>query len=250
MPALSTAAVPDPGPSADLALAQAIAIGDPAAFENLMRRHNRLLYRAARSILKDDAEAEDAVQNAYLRAYRQIDQYRGEARLSTWLTRIVINEALGFLRKRARSPATVVMEGRSIDEAIEAAAGPSAPEPPEATLLRTEIGKVIQTHIDELPLPYRTVFVLRAVEELSVSEAAVALGVPEATIRTRFFRARERLRAALAPHAECAWEVSFPFGGDRCDAMVRRVMAAIARRAPIARIQSMTRSATAPVEPD
>lgn len=250
MLARSIAAVPDPGPSADLALAQAISIGDPAAFENLMRRHNRLLYRAARSILRDDAEAEDAVQNAYLRAYRQIDQYRGEARLSTWLTRIVINEALGFLRKRSRSPATVIMEGRSIDEAIEAAAGSIAPEPPEAMLVRSEIGKTIQTHIDELPLPYRTVFVLRAIEELSVSEAAAALGVPEATIRTRFFRARERLRAALAPHAECAWEGALPFGGNRCDAMVRRVMAAIAGMAPIACIQSIVRSAAAPVEPD
>lgn len=250
MLARSIATDPDPGPSADLALAQAIAAGDPAAFENLMRRHNRLLYRTARSILRDDAEAEDAVQNAYLRAYRQIDQYRGEARLATWLTRIVINEALGFLRKRSRLPPIVIMEGRSIDEAIEAAAGASAPEPPEAMLVRTEIGKTIQTHIDELPLPYRTVFVLRAIEELSVSEAAAALGVPEATVRTRFFRARERLRAALAPHAECVWEGAFPFGGTRCDAMVRRVMAAISGMARNASLQRIVRSAAAQVKQD
>lgn len=233
MPAQPAAVVTDSAPSPDLALAAAIAAGDVHAFEALMRRHNRLLYRTARSILKDDCEAEEALQNAYLLAYRQIEKFRGEAKLSTWLTRIVINEALAYLRKRSREPTMVALQGSALDEALEAVSEPSRHEYPDDILLRAEVRRLIQTRIDELPLAYRTVFVLRAVEEMSVTEVSAALDVPEATIRTRFFRARERLRESLALDGEGPMEAAFPFGGGRCDAMVERVMMLIARMQPM-----------------
>ena len=228
MSAQSAAVVTDPALCSDLALAAAVAAGETHAFETLMRRHNRLLYRTARSILKDDFEAEEALQNAYVLAYRQIGSFRGQAKLSTWLTRIVINEALAYLRKRSRAPTLVALQGRELDEALEAVSDCSRSERPDDILLRTDVRRLIQAHIDQLPLAYRTVFVLRAVEEMSVTEASAALGVPEATIRTRFFRARERLRASLALDGEGPLGAAFPFGGVRCDAMVERVMALIA----------------------
>jgi RNA polymerase sigma-70 factor (ECF subfamily) len=232
MLAQSDPVVTAPAPSPDLVLAAAVAAGDHQAFETLMRRHNRLLYRTARSILRDDCEAEDALQNAYLLAYREIRRFRGEAKLSTWLTRIVINEALGCLRKRSRAPAMVALEGNELDDAFEAASEPSRSERPDDILLRADVRRTIQARIDELPLAYRTVFVLRAIEEMSVTEASEALGVPEATIRTRFFRARERLREALASEAGGGLDAALPFGGRRCDAMVARVMTAIAGMQP------------------
>ena len=208
----------------DADIVAAIAAGDLDAFAALMRRHNRLLYRTARSILKDDHEAEDALQNAYLLAYREMAKFRGDSKLSTWLTRIVINEALACLRKRARSAHVVNLDGAELDEAVESAAEPAinAPERPEEELMRADTRRLIVSRIDELPLAYRTVFVLRAVEELSVTEVAETIGIPEATVRTRFFRARALLRRALAVDGEL--RAAFPFAGARCAGIVERVL--------------------------
>jgi RNA polymerase sigma-70 factor (ECF subfamily) len=218
---------------ADIQLAEAVAAGDHDAFRTLMQRHNRLLYRTARSIVKDDSDAEDAVQNAYLLAYRKIGKFRGEAKLSTWLVRIVVNEALACLRKRSRSAHVVSLDGAELDDAIELAADPvkSKLERPEETLIRADMRRLIESKIDELPLAYRAVFMLRALEELSVPEAAAALGIPEATVRTRFFRARARLRESLAPGSEESFDTAFAFAGERCSRIIRHVLAAIAQSA-------------------
>jgi RNA polymerase sigma-70 factor, ECF subfamily len=213
----------------DSELADAIASGDQAAFRTLMRRYNRLLYRTARSILKDETDAEDALQNAYLLVYRGISKFRAEAGLSTWLVRIVINEALGSLRKRSRSAHVINLESSDLDAAVEAEADVNftQSERPDEVLMRTDMQQLIQAKVDELPLTYRAVFVLRALEELSVTETAEALQIPEATVRTRFFRAKARLRESMSADADGALDIAFPFAGARCDGIVARVMAAI-----------------------
>jgi RNA polymerase sigma-70 factor (ECF subfamily) len=217
-------------PSPDVALARAIVDGDHAAFEALMRRFNRLLYRTARSIVKHDFDAEDVVQNAYLLAYRDMGKFRGEAGLSTWLVRIVINEALSCLRKRTRSSHVLNLADDELDAAVEASFQTTGarPELPDESLARSDLRRLIEEKIDELPLPRRAVFILRALEEMSVPETAAALGIPEATVRTRFFRARMQLSAALTPQATGALGEAFSFAGERCDRIVAGVLASIA----------------------
>jgi RNA polymerase sigma-70 factor (ECF subfamily) len=213
----------------DSELVDAIASGDHGAFRALMQRYNRLLYRTARSILKNETDAEDALQSAYLLVYRGIDSFSGEARISTWLVRVVINESLACLRKRARSAYVVNLEGSELDAAVEADADANFDngERPEEELMRADTRQLIQAKVDELPLAYRAVFVLRALEELSVTETAQALQIPEATVRTRFFRARERLKRSLSLDATGALDMAFPFAGARCAGIVARVIAAI-----------------------
>jgi RNA polymerase sigma-70 factor (ECF subfamily) len=185
---------------ADARLTQAIASGDGHAFGALVRRYDALLHRTAQRILRNDADVDDAVQNAYLLAYRGIRNFRRDSKLSTWLVRIVINEALGCLRKRAQSAHVILMDDRDLDAAIESHADARSRHEgaPDELLMRSDVRRRIQACIDELPFSHRAVFVLRACEELSVREAAAALDIPEATVRTRFFRARRQLRRSLA----------------------------------------------------
>lgn len=223
MTALSAAL--DPGmPDADLA--RRVAEGDAAAFRLLMRRYNQTMYRAARSILRDEADAEDAVQEAYLQAYRAIGAWRGEARLGTWLVRIAVNEALARRRRRARGAEVISLDGETAVEkaAAEATMSEEAPDQPERESLRAEARRLIESRIDELPDAFRTVFVLRAVDEMEVPEVAACLGIPEATVRTRFFRARALLRESLSREIDVAQEGAFGFAGERCDRIVARVM--------------------------
>jgi len=210
-------------------LAARVAAGDPTAFEALMRRYNRALFRTARAILRDDAEAEDALQEAYFQAYRSIASYRGEARLSTWLARIVANEALMRLRKHARRSAIVPLHAGAAAADINELPEERMDQGPEAQARRTEMRKLLEERIDALPGAYRTVFMLRAVEEYSVEETAAILGIPEATVRTRFFRARSLLREGLASEADVACGEAFAFAGERCDRVVAAVMARLAR---------------------
>jgi RNA polymerase sigma-70 factor (ECF subfamily) len=186
---------------ADGDLAQAISSGDHRAFDVLVRRHDRLLQRTARRILKNDPDAEDAVQNAYLLAYRGIRNFRRGSKLSTWLVRIVINEALACLRKRSRSARVVYMGDRELDTMIDSRAEVTTQnaQMPEQLLMGADTRRLIQAGIDRLSVSYRAVFMLRGCEELSVREVAAALDIPEATVRSRFFRAREQLRESLAP---------------------------------------------------
>lgn len=210
----------------DAELAQRIAGHDERAFELLMRRHNQSLYRTARSILKDDAEAEDAVQNAYLQAYRAIGKFRGESALSTWLTRIVVNEAIAKSRKNRRRAEVIRLSGETEFEidASEVNMNPGLNESPELAAMRTQARQLIEHSIDALPDAFRTVFMLRAVEEMSGEEVAACLGIPEATVRTRFFRARGLLREALSREIDFALEGAFSFDGARCDRIVAGVL--------------------------
>jgi RNA polymerase sigma-70 factor (ECF subfamily) len=197
-----------------------VATGDQGAFEVLMRNHNQVLYRTARSIVKDDAEAEDIVQESYLLAYRNAASFRGDSSLSTWLTRIVVNEASGRLRKQRRRADIIQLVPEDTDEPPD-----SSPEAPEEAALRAEARRLIEARIDALPDKLRTVFVLRAVEDMSVQETATALGVPEATVRSQFFRARGLLREALARDFDHAAASAFSFDGARCDRIVAAVIA-------------------------
>lgn len=214
----------------DAELAERAATGDEAAFEAIMRRHNRLLFRTARSILKVDAEAEDALQEAYLRAWRALSAFRAESKLSTWLVRIVINEALGRLRKHGG--AQVMPLDTAIDAAdsqAEESMEDDADGRPESAAMRSDMRRLIETCIDRLPEAFRTVFMLRAVEELSVEEVAEALRLPEATVRTRYFRARGLLRESLSRHVDVAMGDAFSFAGARCDRVVAGVLARLRR---------------------
>ena len=196
-----------------------------------MRRFNQKLYRTARSILKDDAEAEDAVQEAYLLAYRGMDKFRHAAKLSTWLVRIVVNESLGRLRKRSRRAEVIRLDGDSVvreaepqSETLQMHNSEAAPESPEHAALRAQTRRLLESKIDALPDAFRSVFVLRALEELTVEETAEALDIPEATVRTRFFRARGLLREALSREIDFALEGAFAFAGARCDRIVSGVL--------------------------
>ena len=198
--------------------------GDSAAFEALMRRYNRMLFRTARAILRDDAEAEDALQEAYIQAYRALGTFRGEAELSTWLARIVANEALQRLRKHARRAEIVPLQP-SADAELEQVSDTQTDKAPELGAARAEMRRLLESQIDALPDPYRAVFMLRAVEELSVEETAAVLDLEPATVRTRLFRARSMLREALAQKIDLACEDAFSFAGERCDRVVARVLA-------------------------
>lgn len=227
-------AAPDDG---DLALARRVAAGDLKAFESIMRRHNRMLYRAARSILRDDAEAEDCLQSAYLAAYQSIGAFAGQAKLSTWLARIVINEALGRRRRTARRGVVVPLDAAADPEAAhQPAAALAADTPgPETEAMRHELGSLIERRVDALPEAFRTVFVLRALEELSVEETAALLDIPEATVRTRYFRARSLLRESLAREVDVALDGAFAFAGVRCDRIVAAVLERLASLSPPAK---------------
>jgi len=214
----------------DHAIVRRIVAGDRAAFEVLMRRHNRRLYRLARATLRDDAEAEDALQDAYLRAYRSLSQFRGDAALSTWLSRLVLNECYGRLRRHARRENVVpIVSSNTADIDIEAM-HPSDSEPPDSAVARAEMRALIERKLDELPASFRTVFILRSVEELSVEETAQCLEIAEATVRSRHFRAKSLLRESLAREIDVAGSELFGFAGARCDRIVANVMSRIGKR--------------------
>jgi len=213
----------------DSDLARSISSGDTTAFEQLMRRHNRALFRTARSILRDDAEAEDALQDAYLLAYRNIGRFRGESSLATWLTRIVVNEAIARSRKSNRRAEVIQLVGDDdYPEPGEHDMNESDYAHPEQSAMRADARRILERKIDELPESFRTVFMLRGVEELSVEETAACLGIPEATVRTRFFRARSMLRESLSREFDFAIEGAFGFDGVRCDRIVAGTLARIA----------------------
>ena len=214
----------------DASLVARIVAGDRGAFEQLMRLHNSALFRAARAIVRDDADAEDVLQEAYLAAYRHLSEFRGDSRLSTWLTRIVINQALGRLRSRRRDNVVELMDGRAdgaatpLEQAMEERDGAS----PEAAAIHAELRGLLERKIDALPLAFRTAFMLREVEEMTIEEAAECLSVPAATVRTRVFRARALLRASLAEEMDVAARDVFHFAGARCDRIVAAVLGRLA----------------------
>ncbi|MGZ8360929.1 MAG: RNA polymerase sigma factor [Allosphingosinicella sp.] len=210
----------------DLALARLIAARDPAAVRLVTRRHNQRLFRAAWSILRDRAEAEDTVQSAYLRAFAGIGRFEGRASLATWLTRIAINEALMRQRSARRRQAQLDPAVISLDAYREKLMqGSTTGASPDAELARAQLRHLIEQAIAGLPTEFRTVFVLREIEGLDVAETAEALGLLPATVKTRLLRARRRLQEALAPDVKSALTGAFPFAGADCAAITERVVA-------------------------
>lgn len=224
--AAGDATAPDWQLADDQALAAAVGAGERDAFAALMRRYNRRLYRLARAILRDDAEAQDALQDAYLAAYRAIGTFRGDAQLSTWLSRLVSNACLGRLRRDARRHAAAPMVSTSANDGSDRELmDTSHAASPDDALMRTQLRRLIERKLDALPESFRVVFVMRCVEELSVEETAQCLGIPEATVRTRHFRARSLLRESLARDLDLAERDVFSFDGARCDRIVATVLA-------------------------
>ncbi|HEY8555667.1 MAG TPA: RNA polymerase sigma factor [Burkholderiales bacterium] len=205
--------------AADDELVARLRAGDASAYEPLMRRYNRRLYRVARSILRDDDAAQDAIQEAYVRAFTQLESYREPGNFGAWLTRIAVNEALMRQRKDRRYTA---LEG--VDDTDEAASLSSADGTPEDLAAGGELRRLIEAAVDRLPDGFRTVFMLRAIEQLSVEETAASLEIPVATVKTRFHRARALMQRALRRHIEAAGLKAFDFDGPRCDAIVANVL--------------------------
>ena len=203
-----------------------------AAFEAIMRRNNTRLFRVARAILRNDTDAEDVLQDAYLDAFAHMDEFRGGSQVATWLTRIVINRALMRLRTQKRHRVVIPMRDRTVpgDDGMHAPL-PDVDrvvdhnaEPPLTSTLRAEMRRILEQRIDELPVAFRTVFVMREVEDMTVQETAVCLGIPESTVRTRLFRAKALLREALSRDVDLAAADVFSFAGDRCDRIVSSVL--------------------------
>jgi RNA polymerase sigma-70 factor (ECF subfamily) len=210
-------------PMDDVSIARLVAAGDRLAFESLMRRYNRRLYRLARASLRDATEAKDALQDAYLSAYRSIGQYRGDSALSTWLSRIVLNECLGRRRRATRRQNVIPLV--SWEANMEPAADVvELPEGPDLAFARAQMRSVLERKVSELPEVFRVVFMMRSVEELSVEETAQCLGIPEETVRSRHFRAKGILRESLAKDVDVAERDIFDFQGAHCDAIVAHVL--------------------------
>lgn len=199
---------------------------DEAAIRTIIRQNNQRLFRLVRSILRDDAEAEDVVHETYIRAFTGLGKFRGESALSTWLSRIAINEAYGRLRRRR---ATVDCESVEATQAADAEIIPfpswAAQTDPERTMAQHEINAILERAIDALPDPFRVVLVARLIEEMSVEETASALGLRPETVKTRLHRARLLLRADLEKQVGPLLTGAFPFAGARCERMADAIIA-------------------------
>lgn len=202
----------------DEEIVERIVAGDAALFEILMRRYNQRVYRAVRAVLRDDDQAEDVMQQAYLNAYTHLRQFERRSQFSTWLTRIAVNEALARRGKR---------RGGEEDETMMELVASSAPDPEQQTLA-SELREVMQREVEALSDGFRSVFVLRDVEGLSTAETADTLGISEDLVKTRLHRARTQLRDNLYRRAGVTLESLFAFGNARCDSVVAAVMARLA----------------------
>lgn len=210
----------------DLELAAACAARNADAIRSVIVANNQRLFRAAWSVLKNRAEAEEAVQAAYLSAFASIDKFEGRSSLSTWLTRIVINEALG--RRRAEERRRRQLEGEGVavlDQYREALMRGSSGEGPDVAVAREQIRKLVEQAVAALPESFRSVFVLREIEGLSSEETAEILEIPVATVKTRLHRGRRRLQQMLAPELKTMLSGTFPFAGSDCAAMTEKVLA-------------------------
>lgn len=215
----------DASEQADADLVAAALDGNEGSIRGLIQKYNRRLYRVARSIVGDDAEAEDVLQEGYLRAFSALGTFRGESSLATWLTRIVANEALQRLRYRKSRGLETKVQGDILKmaEVIPFPINTSLLDP-EMTMAQREICALVERAIDGLPLEFRTVLVARTIEGMSVEETANALGLKAETVKTRLHRARQMLRAALDEHLETQFAQVFPFDGARCNRIADTVL--------------------------
>jgi RNA polymerase sigma-70 factor, ECF subfamily len=228
-------AAPAVAAASDDELVARVRQGDRSAFELIMRRHNQRLYRLARSIVRAPGDAAEAVQDGYVQAYEKLASYRGPSSFAAWLGRIVLNKAMDRVRQRGR----VI----SLEACLDQGRGDALPKiPPERLVSQlgnpeqlaasSDIRRLIEQAVDALPDDFRSVFMLRAVEGLEVEEVARQLDVPAATVRTRYHRARQRLRSHLGDRLELTLPAAFPFAGERCDAIVAAVLARLPQEDP------------------
>lgn len=206
-----------PAASGEMQLVGRALAREGGAFSTIVKMHNQRLYRIARSVVRNDSEAEDVVQEAYVRAFAHLGDFRGESSLATWLSRIVINEALGRLRKTRR---TVAMPQSLQAEIIKFPLS----DDPERTMAQRQILELVERATDRLPDVYRTVFVARVIEGLSIEETAELLDVRPETVKTRLHRARVLVRKALADQIGPVLLDAFPFAGRRCERLTAAVM--------------------------
>lgn len=207
----------------DRELARRAQAGDAEAFRAIISRHNQKLYRLARSIVRNDSEAEDIVQETYVTAFAHLGTFRGEASLATWLSRIAINEALGRLRKRRRQTALISDEPAGDAHIIPFPLNAGSDDP-ERTMAQRQILALVEQATDALPDVYRTVFVARVIEGLSLEETADLLRIKPQTVKTRLHRARALVRRRLDEQIGPLMLDAFPFAGRRCERLTTAVM--------------------------
>jgi len=204
----------------DEELASRVAAGEKYLYEMIMRRYNQRLFRVAKSILKDADEAEDVVQDAYVRAYTHLDQFAGQAKFSTWLTKIAAYEALARLRKRKKL--TLLNDEKHAEEIMRIYKGET--ENPQKEFFRHTMIDLLENALETIPEKYRVVFVLRDAEGLSTQETAECLGISEELVKTRLHRARTLMRKQLESLAGVTAKDVYAFAGERCDRIVGKVM--------------------------
>jgi RNA polymerase sigma-70 factor (ECF subfamily) len=210
---------------ADEQVVERVLAGEIALYEVLMRRYNQRVYRLVRSVLTNNEEAEDVLQETWVRAYEHLAQFEGRAAFSTWVTKIALFEALARVRKSKRWRPMEDAEGEIMPEVERR---PVLAETPEDGAMRRELGRMMQAAVDELPESYRSVFVLREVEQLNTAETAECLGLSEEAVKTRLHRSRALLRRDLENRAGPAIVEAYSFLGARCDRSVARVLLRIA----------------------
>ena len=204
----------------DAEIVERVRAGETALFEILMRRHNQRIYRVARAVIKDEADTEDVMQQAYINAFTHLSQFQDRSQFSTWLTRITVHEALA--RRRKRKPE------ETPEDVMETL---TSPQPdPERQAYAAELRRVLEAAVDSLPETYRLVFMLRDIEGLSTSETAAGLELGDEAVKTRLHRARAMLRSAITERIGASTAEAFAFQAPRCDRVVAAVMAEIVQR--------------------
>lgn len=219
------------GTAPDMEVVQRVLDGDTASFELIMRRYNRRLFRIARSVLRNDADAEDVVQDSYVRVFEHLSGFEGKGAFSAWLTKIALNEALGHLRGADAARSRISFDDPEESEEANYMANLNSSLPnPEQNAARGEVRHLLELAIDALPDAYRITFILCGVEEMSVAEAAACLDVEQATVKTRYHRARNILRHQLSNLVESTVGEVFSFDGARCDRIVSGVFLRLENR--------------------
>ena len=200
--------------------------GGENAVRALIKRNNRRLFRVARAVMRNDAEAEDVVQEAYVLAFTKLETFRGESQFSTWLTRIALNEALGRVRRRRPSAELAELDVSASAQGGAVIMFPTSltPPPADSELARSQVRAFLEKAVDDLPDAFRTVFILRDIEEMSIEETANQLSLKPETVKTRLHRARRLMRAAVEKRLAATFSELFPFDGARCERMADRVI--------------------------
>ncbi|MEQ1522516.1 MAG: RNA polymerase sigma factor [Aestuariivirga sp.] len=208
----------------DIELARRALAREGDAFRTIMKKHNQRLYRIARGVVRNDSEAEDIVQEAYVRAFAHLNSFRGDSTLATWLSRIVINEALGRLRKKRAQKVVAISGGQTLEGQIIQFPNNDSNTDPERNMAQRQILQIVEKATDALPDVYRTVFIARVIEGLSIDETAEMLGIRPETVKTRLHRARTLVRKQLDEQIGPMMLEAFPFAGRRCERLTNTVV--------------------------